>query len=89
MLSWDAQQIARHAGADLLVTAPGSGGPERISIDSRDAGPGVLFVGLPGASVHGGEFARQALDAGAWGVLPAHDVVAAAAGRPCCPPRIR
>jgi UDP-N-acetylmuramoyl-tripeptide--D-alanyl-D-alanine ligase len=69
MHSWDAQQVARHAGADLLVTPPHSAGPQRVSIDSRDAGPGVLFVGLPGERVHGGDFARQALEAGAWGVL--------------------
>jgi UDP-N-acetylmuramoyl-tripeptide--D-alanyl-D-alanine ligase len=32
-------------------------------------GPGDLFVGLPGTSVDGGEFAQQTLNAGAWGVL--------------------
>jgi UDP-N-acetylmuramoyl-tripeptide--D-alanyl-D-alanine ligase len=38
-------------------------------IDSRDAGPGALFVGLRGRHADGGAFARQALEAGAWGVL--------------------
>jgi UDP-N-acetylmuramoyl-tripeptide--D-alanyl-D-alanine ligase len=38
-------------------------------IDSRDAGPGALFVGLRGRRADGGAFARQALAAGAWGVL--------------------
>ncbi len=79
MLSWDAQQVAVHAGADLLVTAPGGGGPERVSIDSRDAGPGVLFVGLPGEQVHGGDYAAQALAAGAWGVLTDPDRAGAVA----------
>jgi UDP-N-acetylmuramoyl-tripeptide--D-alanyl-D-alanine ligase len=69
MLSWDAQRVAHLAGADLLVAPLDSAGPTRVSIDSRDVGPGVLFVGLPGAHVHGGAFARTALEAGAWGVL--------------------
>ena len=38
-------------------------------IDSRDVGPGDLFVGLPGEHVDGGSFAAMALAAGAWGVL--------------------
>jgi UDP-N-acetylmuramoyl-tripeptide--D-alanyl-D-alanine ligase len=38
-------------------------------IDSREVGPNDLFVGLPGASADGGEFAQGALDAGAWGVI--------------------
>jgi UDP-N-acetylmuramoyl-tripeptide--D-alanyl-D-alanine ligase len=38
-------------------------------IDSREAGPGALFVGLRGESLDGGRFAPQALAAGAWGVL--------------------
>jgi UDP-N-acetylmuramoyl-tripeptide--D-alanyl-D-alanine ligase len=46
-------------------------GPERATIDSRDAGPGALFVGLDGGRVDGGKFAPQALAAGAWGVLVA------------------
>jgi len=33
------------------------------------AGPGALFVGLPGANADGGAFASDALKAGAWGVL--------------------
>ncbi|HEX5927616.1 MAG TPA: UDP-N-acetylmuramoyl-tripeptide--D-alanyl-D-alanine ligase [Baekduia sp.] len=38
-------------------------------IDSRHAGPGDLFVGLPGERVDGGRFAAEVLGAGAWGVL--------------------
>ena len=38
-------------------------------IDSRHAGPGDLFVGLPGERVDGGRFAADVLGAGAWGVL--------------------
>jgi UDP-N-acetylmuramoyl-tripeptide--D-alanyl-D-alanine ligase len=70
MNRWDAQRVARAAGADLLnEPPPGAGGPESAGIDSRSAGPGVLFVGLPGSLVHGGDFAAAALAAGAWGVL--------------------
>jgi UDP-N-acetylmuramoyl-tripeptide--D-alanyl-D-alanine ligase len=70
MRRWDAQQIARLAGARLLVAPPpGDSGPERATADSRDAGPGALFVGLPGEHVHGGSYAPAALVAGAWGVL--------------------
>ncbi|HWF72279.1 MAG TPA: UDP-N-acetylmuramoyl-tripeptide--D-alanyl-D-alanine ligase, partial [Solirubrobacteraceae bacterium] len=52
-------------------------GPERVVIDSREAGPGALFVGLPGANVDGGAFAAAALAADAWGVLiaPEHAAV--------------
>jgi UDP-N-acetylmuramoyl-tripeptide--D-alanyl-D-alanine ligase len=42
-----------------------------VVIDSRQAGPGTLFVGLRGERVDGGEFAPQAAAAGAWGVLVA------------------
>lgn len=69
MKRWDAEQIAGAAGARLLHGEPGAGGPERVTIDSRDVDEGTLFVGLPGERVHGGEFAAAALAAGAWGVL--------------------
>jgi UDP-N-acetylmuramoyl-tripeptide--D-alanyl-D-alanine ligase len=49
-------------------------------IDSREAGPGTLFVGLRGASVDGGEFAANALAAGAWGVLASSNHAEAARG---------
>jgi UDP-N-acetylmuramoyl-tripeptide--D-alanyl-D-alanine ligase len=47
----------------------GDHGPDRAVIDSRRAGPGALFVGLPGDNVDGGKFAPQALAQGAWGIL--------------------
>jgi UDP-N-acetylmuramoyl-tripeptide--D-alanyl-D-alanine ligase len=72
--------IADAAGGRLLAGDPSAPGPRRAVIDSREAGEGDLFVGLPGATVDGGEFAQRALDAGAWGVLvsPAHAERAAA-----------
>src|SRR5947209_16573973 len=71
MRSWTPEQVARAAGARLVSPPPTSTGPERVIIDSRQAGPGDLFVGLPGEHVDGGSFAVQALAAGAWGVLVA------------------
>jgi len=69
---WDAGRVARAAAAELGEGRPGTGsepGPRRATIDSRGAGPGDLFVGLRGERSHGGEYALQALRAGAWGVL--------------------
>ncbi len=59
--------IADAAGARLVHSAEGE--PQRAVIDSRDVGPGDLFVGLPGTRSDGGQFAAGALEAGAWGVL--------------------
>ncbi len=69
MRTWSPDQIAAAAGARLAGPSPASAGPERITIDSRDSGPGALFVGLRGEQVDGGSFACAALAAGAWGVL--------------------
>jgi UDP-N-acetylmuramoyl-tripeptide--D-alanyl-D-alanine ligase len=62
------------AGSDHLP------GPVQAVIDSRGAGPGDLFVGLPGERVDGGRFAPAALAQGVWGVLvsPQHAATAAA-----------
>jgi UDP-N-acetylmuramoyl-tripeptide--D-alanyl-D-alanine ligase len=83
MKSWDAQRIAHAAEAELLRGGRSEHGPERTVIDSRESGPGALFVGLLGSQLDGGAFAADALRAGAWGVLvgPAHgdDVTAAVA----------
>jgi UDP-N-acetylmuramoyl-tripeptide--D-alanyl-D-alanine ligase len=64
---WDAERVAQAAGARLVRAA--AGGPDRAVIDSREVGPGDLFVGLTGTQADGGRFAAAALDAGAWGVL--------------------
>jgi UDP-N-acetylmuramoyl-tripeptide--D-alanyl-D-alanine ligase len=71
MRAWSPERVARAAGARLIGSAPSVDGPERVVIDSRQAGPGTLFVGLAGAHADGGEFAADALGAGAWGVLVA------------------
>jgi UDP-N-acetylmuramoyl-tripeptide--D-alanyl-D-alanine ligase len=66
---WSAERIAAAAGARLVEPGAGGDGPARAVIDSRGAGPGDLFVGLPGERVDGGRFAGAVLGAGAWGVL--------------------
>ena len=78
MIDLSARRIAEAAGGELAAGAPERAGPERALIDSRAAGPGDLFFGLPGASADGGEFAAAALEAGVWGVVvaPAHRAAA-------------
>ncbi len=74
MRSWSAARVAAEAGAELVREPAGASavaGPVHAVVDSRAAGAGVLFVGLPGSRVDGGAFAAAALDAGAWGVLVA------------------
>jgi UDP-N-acetylmuramoyl-tripeptide--D-alanyl-D-alanine ligase len=68
---WSPERVAQGAGARLVAPPPHAAGPGRVVIDSRDVGPGDLFVGLTGGNVDGGRFAAQALSAGAWGVLVA------------------
>ncbi len=82
MRTWTPQQIAAAAGARLIASPAGVLGPERVVVDSRQAGPGTLFVGLRGVSLDGGAFALAALAAGAWGVLttPGHEQAARAGG---------
>lgn len=45
----------------------------RAVIDSREAGPGDLFFGIPGERVDGGDFAASVVEAGAWGVVVSTD----------------
>ena len=85
MRAWTPQQVADATGARLLSPPPTGGGPERVTIDSRDAGPGALFVGLPGERTDGGRFAASALAAGAWGILTTAEHAEAAK---CAPPGV-
>jgi UDP-N-acetylmuramoyl-tripeptide--D-alanyl-D-alanine ligase len=66
---WTAERVAAAAGARVVAPGRGGEGPVRTVIDSRHAGPGDLFAGLPGERVDGGAFATEVLAAGAWGVL--------------------
>ena len=67
-------------GSVLAAGAVHLPGPLQAVVDSRAAGPGDLFVGLPGERTDGGRFAATALAQGVWGVLvaPRHAATAAA-----------
>ena len=69
MIQRTAQWIAEATGGRLVRDAPGEF--TRATIDSRDVDGKTLFVGLPGASVDGGEFAAKALETGAFAVMVA------------------
>jgi len=71
--------IAEAAGGRLVRGEPGRPGPDRAVVDSRNAGPGDLFVGLPGERADGGDYARAVLEAGAWGVIVGEGHAAATA----------
>ena len=62
MRDWTPDRIAQAAGAELVAAAGAAGDrrPEPRVIDSREAGPGDLFVGLPGERADGGAFASEA-----------------------------
>lgn len=64
-----AARVAEAAGGRLVAGDPDGPGPRRAVVDSRQARPGDLFVGLSGENVDGGVFAEAALEADAWGVL--------------------
>jgi UDP-N-acetylmuramoyl-tripeptide--D-alanyl-D-alanine ligase len=68
LISLDGEALASAAGAEV-VRKGGEGGPVRAEIDSRKLREGDLFVGLPGETHDGGQFAADALRSGAWGVL--------------------
>jgi UDP-N-acetylmuramoyl-tripeptide--D-alanyl-D-alanine ligase len=61
-------RITAAAGAEVIAAGP-SGRPERAVADSRQVRPRDIFFGLRGERADGGEFAVQALDSGAWGVV--------------------
>jgi UDP-N-acetylmuramoyl-tripeptide--D-alanyl-D-alanine ligase len=84
MIDRDAAWVAEAAGGSLAAGDPAAPGPVKAVLDTRAAGEGDLFAGLEGSRVDGGEYAPQALAAGAWGTLVAErhaERVAAAAGR--------
>jgi UDP-N-acetylmuramoyl-tripeptide--D-alanyl-D-alanine ligase len=66
------ERIAAEALAEVVATG-GDGRPDRGVVDSRQVRAGDLFVGLRGEREDGGRFAAAALEAGAWGVIVAHE----------------
>ena len=87
MIAFSPTEIARAARAELVAGPPEPAGPGdtpgRAVVDSRQAGPGDLFVGLAGEHADGGTFASAAIEAGAWGaiVTPVHAASARAAAQ--------
>ena len=83
MIDRSADWVAEGAGGRLLAGDPGTAGPGRAVIDTREIRAGDLFAGLRGERADGGDFAVDALEAGAWGVLvaPEHAERAAARGQ--------
>jgi UDP-N-acetylmuramoyl-tripeptide--D-alanyl-D-alanine ligase len=75
------EEIARACGARLVSGDPETrplDRPHKAVIDSRAVQPGDLFFGLPGEQADGGQFAADAIEAGAWGVVVAPERVPAA-----------
>ena len=73
------RELAEWTGGDLR-DCPGDPRLDRLVIDSRQAGPGALFVALAGESTDGHQFIPQAVAAGASALLCS--AVAAAEGVP-------
>jgi UDP-N-acetylmuramoyl-L-alanyl-D-glutamate--2,6-diaminopimelate ligase len=73
-------ELAARLGAE----APGAGEATGITHDSRAVRPGDVYAALPGARLHGADFAGQAADLGAAAILtdPAGAERAAATGVP-------
>ncbi len=61
-------QIAAVTRSELVGRGESSY-PRRATIDSGETTAGDLFFGLRGEHVDGGQFAAEAIDAGAWGVV--------------------
>lgn len=61
--------VADVVGGDLVDDATAESEVTAVTIDSRAAGPGALFVALPGDHTDGHRFIGAALDAGAAGAL--------------------
>jgi UDP-N-acetylmuramoyl-tripeptide--D-alanyl-D-alanine ligase len=68
MIELSPDRIVEAAGVNIVAQG-GGGRPERAVIDSREVRTGDLFFALPGERADGGEFAADALEAGAWGVV--------------------
>ena len=61
--------VADASQARLVAGDAAAPGHRRAVVDTREVAVGDLFVGLRGERTDGGEFAGEALNAGAWGVL--------------------
>jgi UDP-N-acetylmuramoyl-tripeptide--D-alanyl-D-alanine ligase len=64
----DGELVAAGTGAELLARGPATGAGRAV-IDSRSIAEGDIFFGLPGERHDGGQFALEAVRAGAWGIV--------------------
>jgi UDP-N-acetylmuramoyl-tripeptide--D-alanyl-D-alanine ligase len=69
MIALSLAQLADVVGGELLSEDAAGRMLDRVTIDSRDAGPGALFVALPGSRTDGHRFVGAAIAAGAAGAL--------------------
>ena len=69
MIPLSLAQVADVVGGALLADDPGETTVTRVAIDSREAGPGTLFVPLEGSRADGHDFIGDALARGAAGYL--------------------
>ena len=77
MIGWTLGDIAERIGARLdTAGVPAVAGEvvESVVADSREAGPGALFVAIPGERVDGHDFAAQAAGLGAIATLATRPV---------------
>lgn len=80
MIALSLEQVADVVGGELLSEDTADRLVDRVTIDSRDAGPGALFVALPGSRTDGHRFVDAAVEAGASGALVSSDHVDDVAG---------
>ncbi len=73
MIPLTAEQLADVVGGDLTGAADPAAAVDEVVIDSRAAGPGALFVALPGATTDGHRFVADAVARGAAAALVAAD----------------
>ena len=71
MIELSPERIAHATRCDVVAEGRRDR-PVRAVIDSREVRPGDLFFALGGSRTDGGEFAADALAAGAWGVVVDH-----------------
>ncbi|MDR0627144.1 MAG: UDP-N-acetylmuramoyl-tripeptide--D-alanyl-D-alanine ligase [Bifidobacteriaceae bacterium] len=64
MIPWNTGAVAAAIGAQLGPTVDPQAPVTGVVIDSRQAGPGRVFVALPGSRVNGHDFVAQAAAAG-------------------------
>jgi UDP-N-acetylmuramoyl-tripeptide--D-alanyl-D-alanine ligase len=75
MIALSLEEVADVVGGELLSEDTADRVVDRVTIDSRDAGPGALFVALPGSRTDGHRFVDAAVAAGAAGALVSSDHV--------------